>query len=117
MVSGGMYNGKKLSSIEVYSAASGWTEYSNGLPFASDQFGQASMGGSVYLFGGSEKPNIILKFDPITSKFVEFGKLKSMRVGASVQVINSEFYIIDGNRFTDNLTIEIFGLGTVFFSV
>ena len=69
------------------------------------------MNGDVYLFGGSERPNSILKFDQNESKFINFGSLKSIRIGSSVQTVNNHFYIIDGNRFDEKLTIEIFGLG------
>ena len=61
-------------------------EYENGLPYPSDQLGQAVLNSNVYLFGGSEKPSNVLVFDKIAKKFTLFGTLQTMRVGATERV-------------------------------
>ena len=103
MVSGGSFNGKRLSSVELYSAQS-WTTMSE-LPFATDKHAQVATNEATYVFGGSERKTTVLKLNG--EVFEEIGQLKSMRVGATAHVINRDIYIVDGNPLTEELTIEL----------
>ena len=103
MVSGGSFNGKRLSSVELY-GEQGWATISE-LPFATDNHAQVATTEATYVFGGSERKTTVLKLNG--DDFEEIGQLKSMRVGATAHVINKDIYIVDGNPLTEELTIEL----------
>merc|ERR1712131_256381 len=112
MIAGGMINGKPVRSVDLLirygPGAYEWVEYSEALSFAADQLAQAKVDGELFLFGGSDDAKAVYKFRESSNEFLKVGSLQTARIDAKAEVMNGDVYIIDGNRFERNMSIEIY---------
>ena len=85
LVTGGSYNGQTLNTIEKL-VSSTW-QITEALPRGNDNHAQVTTNGATYIFGGSQNKKGVWKL--VDNQFEEIGQLKSLRVGATAQVIFS----------------------------
>ena len=85
LITGGSYNGLTLNSIEKL-VGSTW-QITEALPRGNDNHAQVTTNGATYIFGGSQSKRGVWKL--VDNQFEEIGQLKSLRVGATAQVIFS----------------------------
>ena len=85
LITGGSYNGLTLNSVEKL-VGSTW-QITEALPRGNDNHAQVTTNGGTYIFGGSQNKRGVWKL--VGNQFEEIGQLKSLRVGATAQVIYS----------------------------